>query len=72
VHRISNRKGWITTKTPEESEVALQEVMPIKYWIPLNELLVLFGQTVCTPISPHCSTCPFSKDCTRIGVTTSR
>jgi len=64
VHRISNRKGWIATKTPEESEVALQEVMPVKYWIPLNELLVLFGQKVCTPISPHCFTCPFNPDCT--------
>lgn len=72
VHRISNRKGWINTKTPEESEVALQDVMPIKYWIPLNELLVLFGQKICTPISPHCSTCPFDTDCTKVGVTTHR
>ena len=68
VHRISNRKGWINTKTPEESEVALQDVMPVTYWIPLNELLVLFGQKICTPLSPHCSTCPFDKDCTKIGV----
>jgi endonuclease-3 len=72
VHRISNRKGWILTKTPEESEKALQEVMPIKYWIPLNELLVLFGQKICTPISPHCSSCPFDRECSKIGVTTHR
>ncbi len=72
VHRISNRKGWISTKTPEESEVALQSVMPIKHWIPLNELLVLFGQQVCTPTSPHCSTCPFDDECEKIGVTKSR
>lgn len=72
VHRISNRKGWISTKTPEESEIALQEVMPIKYWIALNELLVLFGQKICTPISPHCSTCPFDSDCVKEGVTSYR
>ncbi|NCB02192.1 MAG: endonuclease III [Spirochaetia bacterium] len=72
VHRISNRKGWIDTHTPEQSEVALQSVMPIKYWIPLNELLVLFGQQVCTPISPRCSICPFTDECKKIGVTTHR
>ena len=68
VHRISNRKGWISTKTPEESEIALQEVMPAKHWIPLNELLVLFGQQICTPMSPRCSLCPFTAECVKIGV----
>ncbi len=72
VHRISNRMGWIETKSPEDSEKELQKVMPRHHWIPLNELLVLFGQQVCTPLSPHCSTCPFTSDCKRIGVTKSR
>lgn len=72
VHRISNRMGWIQTKTPEESEKALEKIMPKRYWIPLNELLVTFGQRVCKPISPWCSQCPVSDVCKRIGVTKSR
>jgi endonuclease-3 len=72
VHRISNRMGWIETKSPEESEIALQLVMPRHHWIPLNELLVLFGQKVCTPLSPHCSTCPFNLTCEKVGVKKSR
>lgn len=72
VHRISNRLGWIKTKTAEQSEVALQDVMPRRFWIPLNELLVSFGQLICTPISPHCSTCPLDSECPKIGVTTRR
>lgn len=72
VHRISNRIGWIATKTPEESEKALQLVMPKEFWIPLNEILVSFGQTICTPVSPFCSRCPIYNDCQRVGVTRSR
>ncbi len=72
VHRISNRMGWIETKTPEESEKALQSVMPKEYWIPLNEVLVSFGQTICTPISPFCSLCPVTEFCQRKNVTSSR
>ena len=72
VHRISNRMGWISTKTPEESEHALRHVMPQRFWIPLNELLVSFGQAVCTPVSPFCSRCPVFGSCRRIGVTRSR
>jgi len=72
VHRISNRCGWIQTKTPEESEKALERVMPQKFWIPLNELLVSYGQQICTPISPRCSECPFHGDCSKIGVTKTR
>lgn len=68
VHRISNRMGWITTKTPEESEIALQSVMPQRFWIPLNELLVTYGQNICTPISPFCSRCPVMDACERRGV----
>lgn len=72
VHRISNRMGWIDTKTPEESEKALELVMPRKFWIPLNELLVSFGQRICTPISPFCSRCPVQKTCAQRGVVRSR
>ena len=68
VHRISNRLGIVTTRTPEQTEFALMEVLPTKYWISLNELLVSFGQTMCKPISPHCSTCPLTKTCEKIGV----
>lgn len=72
VHQISNRMGWIQTKTPEESEVVLQSVMPRRFWIPLNELLVTYGQNICTSVSPKCSLCPFNEDCPKIGVKTSR
>jgi endonuclease III len=68
VHRISNRMGWISTRTPEESERALQPVMPRRYWIPLNELLVTYGQRICTPVSPFCSRCPVRECCAQIGV----
>lgn len=72
VHRISNRLGLITTHTPEESEQALQKSLPRKYWPEWNNLLVVFGQHICTPQSPHCSTCPLAKLCPKIGVTRSR
>lgn len=72
VHQISNRLGWIKTKTPEESERVLQGVMPEKYWIPLNELLVSYGQEICTSISPKCSMCPYCAECPKIGVDKSR
>ncbi len=72
VHQISNRLGWISTKTPEESEKVLQGVMPRRFWIPLNELLVSYGQEVCTSVSPKCSLCPECGRCPRIGVTKSR
>ena len=72
VHQISNRLGWIETKTPEESEKALQSVMPRRFWIPLNELLVSYGQEVCTSVSPKCSMCPENRSCPKVGVTRSR
>jgi endonuclease III len=68
VHRISNRMGWVSTKNPEQTELALMEVLPRRYWIVINELLVRYGQSVCTPLSPHCSTCPVSRWCARVGV----
>ncbi len=72
VHRISNRLGWVRTKTPEQTEGALEKVLPRRYWIPINELLVRFGQTVCTPVSPFCSRCPVGRYCPRVGVERSR
>jgi endonuclease-3 len=72
VHRISNRLGYVRTRTPEETEMALRATLPRRYWIGYNDLLVSFGQNVCAPISPRCSTCPVRTLCRRIGVTTSR
>ncbi|MDY0017870.1 MAG: endonuclease III [Candidatus Delongbacteria bacterium] len=62
VHRISNRWGAVSTKTPEETEFALMEKIPRKYWSEINDLLVAFGQTVCRPIGPKCGGCKV-KDC---------
>lgn len=68
VHRISNRLGLIATITPEQTEAALQKLLAKKYWIEWNTLLVMWGQNVCVPISPHCSSCALAKWCKRIGV----
>ncbi len=68
VHRISNRLGFIKTKTPEQSEFSLRKKLPKKYWIIYNDLLVAHGQNICTPISPWCSKCKIFKYCKRIGV----
>jgi len=68
VHRISNRLGIVKSKTPEETEKQLMEKVPEKYWNRINDLLVAFGQTICKPISPHCSKCPVSHLCEKNGV----
>jgi endonuclease-3 len=72
VHRISNRLGYVRTKTPEETEMALRAKLPRRYWIGYNDLLVSFGQNICAPISPRCSACPVRALCRRVGVTVSR
>jgi endonuclease III len=72
VHRISNRLGYVRTRTPEETETALRAKLPRRFWIGYNDLLVAFGQNVCTPISPRCSTCPVRPLCRRVGVTSHR
>lgn len=72
VHRISNRWGYVRTKTPEETERALRHKLPAKYWITFNDWLVPFGQHLCRPISPFCSHCPVSRYCKKVGVRTSR
>jgi len=68
VHRISNRLGLITTKTPETTEVALQKLLPKKYWIEWNKLLVVWGQNICTPLRPRCNQCAIFSFCKRVGV----
>lgn len=72
VHRISNRLGFVRTRTPEQTELALRAKLPRRYWLDYNDLLVAFGQNVCRPLSPHCSRCPVSAHCRRVGVETSR
>jgi endonuclease-3 len=72
VHRIVNRWGYIETKTPEQTERALRDKLPKRYWIPINDLLVTFGQNCCKPISPLCSRCPIDRYCGRNGVSRSR
>jgi endonuclease-3 len=72
VHRISNRLGMVLTKTPEQTERALVEVLPRDLWVPINDLLVTFGQNRCHPTSPRCTGCPLEDLCPRSGVTRSR
>jgi len=72
VHRISNRLGYVRTTTPEATEMALRARLPRRYWIGYNDLLVAFGQNVCTPLRPRCSACPVRPLCRRVGVTASR
>ena len=72
VHRISNRLGYVKTKTPEETEMALRKKLPPRYWIEFNDLLVPFGQNLCRPISPFCSRCPIERYCAKVAVTLHR
>lgn len=72
VHRISNRLGYVATRTPDETEFALRGKLPRAYWIRYNTLLVAFGRAVCRPVSPLCSRCVIFHDCDRVGVLHSR
>ncbi|MFA5059463.1 MAG: endonuclease III [Candidatus Omnitrophota bacterium] len=72
VHRISNRFGYIATKTPEETEWALRAKLPKKFWIEYNALLVMWGQNICKPVSPFCSRCAVKDLCQRKEVELSR
>jgi len=67
-HRIPNRLGWINTKSPEETEKKLMEILPKRYWREFNSAFVQFGRETCLPVSPWCSKCPVAKFCERIGV----
>ena len=66
VHRIFNRLGYVKTKTPEETEFALREKLPVKHWIDINTLLVTHGQNVCKPIKPMCGICPIKDYCRKL------
>lgn len=72
VHRICNIWGYVHTKTPDHTELALREKLPHQYWIPINGWLVALGQNICIPTSPRCSICPLTHLCPKIGVTRSR
>ncbi len=72
VHRIVNRWGLISTPSPAHTEQALRKILPERYWIPINDLLVTYGRTLCKPLSPVCSQCRIASFCIRHGVTRSR
>ena len=72
VHRITNRWGYVSAASPEQTMVGLEEKLPKKYWLEINKLLVPFGKQICTARQPKCSTCPVLEYCRQIGVTTHR
>lgn len=72
VHRITNRWGYVSTKNPDETEMALRGKLPRRYWKKINGLLVKFGQNICRPVSPRCSECTIAPGCVKNGVTNSR
>jgi endonuclease-3 len=72
VHRITNRWGYLSTRTPDETEMKLREILPRQYWKEINNYLVPYGQNICLPVSPLCSQCKFISYCKRLGVKTSR
>jgi len=63
VHRISNRLGWVKTKTPPKTEVALKDTIPKELWLKLNRLIVRFGQQICISIKPKCESCSINNIC---------
>jgi endonuclease-3 len=72
VHRICNRWGYVSTRTPDGTETVLRNKLPVEYWIEINDLLVAFGQNHCHPVSPRCSVCRLAEMCARVGVGASR
>ncbi len=72
VMRITNRWGYVSTKNPLETEMKLREILPQRYWKRINDLLVPYGQNLCTPVSPFCSRCRLRPYCDRVGVKSSR
>ncbi len=72
VHRVANRWGVVQTKSPEQTQLALQGVFPSRYWLELNERLVPFGKSICTRLRPACSTCLLLDMCHQVGVTNPR
>ena len=72
VHRVTNRWGVVRASTPERTMAALERVLPKRYWVEINQLLVPFGKHVCTGRLPKCSTCPVLEYCKQVGVTEHR
>ncbi|CAA9299609.1 MAG: Endonuclease III [uncultured Gemmatimonadaceae bacterium] len=72
VHRVTNRWGYVAARTPEATMAALERVLPRRYWVEINRLLVPFGKHVCTGARPKCSTCPVLEYCRQVGVTEHR
>ncbi len=72
VHRISNRWGLVRTATPDDTETALRRILPKRYWIGFNDALVIYGQNLCVPVSPFCSSCKLKDLCPKTGVKTRR
>lgn len=72
VHRLSNRLGFVKTKTPEQTQIELEKIIPKDQWILINRALVVWGQNICKPVSPLCSACPFKFSCPKIGVIKNR
>ena len=72
VHRVTNRWGYVATSNPEKTTAALEAVLPERYWVEINALLVPFGKHVCTGTAPRCSTCPVLSMCRQVGVTSHR
>lgn len=68
VHRVTNRWGYVSTRTPETTLAALEKKLPPDYWIEINKLLVPFGKHICTGDRPRCSTCPVLEMCQQVGV----
>jgi endonuclease-3 len=68
VHRVTNRWGYVATRTPEQTMVALEAKLPRRYWLEINRLLVPFGKHICTGVLPRCSTCPVLEFCRQVGV----
>jgi endonuclease-3 len=72
VFRVVNRWGYVSANTPERTQLALERVLPEKYWIEINRRLVPFGKHICTGTKPKCSTCPVLEYCRQVGVTEHR
>jgi endonuclease-3 len=72
VHRVSNRMGWMKTRTPEETERRLTALIPRRLWPVINEALVAHGKAVCKPIGPTCDRCPVHRYCGRVGLPRTR
>lgn len=68
VHRVTNRWGYVQTRTPEKTLTALEAKLPTVYWVEINQLLVPFGKHICTGNLPYCSTCPVAEMCQQVGV----